>query len=147
MDDQNPTVTAVSPEEINEQVGDLLTLESKVKREITMIEAVKTDYKTQKEMFDDIFQNDETYREQEKVAKEAAKIKNTTKLQLMKQPSTAELNEKIKDLKDQLDALNGSLSADLLEYQKTTGATQIETEDGQTLEIVLTSKLVKTSLH
>ncbi|PIU03934.1 hypothetical protein COT44_00195 [Candidatus Shapirobacteria bacterium CG08_land_8_20_14_0_20_39_18] len=143
MDDQNPTVTAVSPEEINQQVGDLITLESKVKREISMIDGLKKDLKTQKEMFDDIFQNDETYRTQDQTVKEATKIRGGTKLQLLKQQSTAELDEKIKDIKLQLNELQQTLSVDLLEYQKTTGATQIETENGQTLQIVLSSKLVR----
>jgi len=143
MDDQNPTVTAVSPEEINQQVGDLKTLESKVKREISMIDGLKKDLKTQKEMFDDIFQNDETYRTQDQTVKEATKIRGGTKLQLLKQQSTAELDEKIKDIKLQLNELQQTLSVDLLEYQKTTGATQIETENGQTLQIVLSSKLVR----
>lgn len=153
MDDQNnsntpnPEETVVTPEPtaVNGKVSDLLNLESLVKRYVNDINLAKETLKTQKEMFDSAFLNDETYREHDRLSKEANKVKNGTKQQIMRQPSVALLDEKIKDLRFQLQELQVSLSDYLSQYQKLTGATQIEMEDGQILEIVNNLKLVKKS--
>ena len=68
-----------------------------------------------------------------------AQIKN----QIMLQPQNADLTEKIKAAKAQIDELNDGLSFYLQEYQKLTGANEFEDEDGKVQKIVYVVKLVR----
>lgn len=129
----------------NVAVAEELNLEALIKRYISNIEITHQELKTQKEMFDSAFENDETYREHNRLAKEAAKVKSATRQQILKQPTVAALDEKIKDMKLQILEMENALSDYLQQYQKQTGATSIEGDDGEVREIVSVVKLVKRS--
>lgn len=120
-----------------------LELEGLVKQYMATIERLKAELKEKSEMLNDAFEGDAVYQEHLAKAKEANRVKNATKQQLLKQPAMQELNEKVKDLKFDIKDNQTILSDYLTQYQKASGATQIETEDGEVMEIVSVVKLVK----
>ncbi len=123
----------------------LLDLEHLIKSHISGIDTRKAELKKNKEMLGDIFVNDSTYQEHEKLAKEANKVKSATKAQLMKAPNAAELADKIKAVASEVKDMDGALSDYLREYQRLSGSNEIEGDDGQVREIVYVAKLVKKS--
>ncbi len=132
--DENPTPN---------QAEVLISMEGMIKNHISAIDKLQEEYKKLKEMLDDIFASDATYQQHLEQAKEAIKIKNATKQQILKQPQAADLDSKIKSLRSQIKENQASLSDYLGEYQRLSGVNEIEGEDGQVREIVYTAKLVK----
>jgi len=128
-----------------DQASDFLNLDGLIKRCVAGIDRVKQDLKIQKDMLDSAFLNDPVYQEHDKAVKEATKVRSRTKQAITKQQNVAQIVEKINVLKDQMKELQQSLSQSLQQYQKLSGATQIELEDGSVMEIVSTVKLVKKS--
>lgn len=127
----------------NNQAQVLIDLETMIKTHITTIDKSKIELAKYKEMLDGIFQNDETYRLHEEKAKEAAKLKSLTKSQLLKTPETRDLAQKVKELSQNIKDLQNALSDYLREYNRMSGSTEIEGEDGEVREIIYTAKLVK----
>lgn len=141
MDDQN----VLEPAENSDasQASILINLESIIKGHISSIDRLEEEMEKHKSMLDDIFENDATYKEHAEKAKEAARIKSATKAQIMKQPQVAELAEKVKGMKSELNEMKDALSDYLKEYQRMSGVNEIEGEDGEVREIVYVAKLVK----
>lgn len=121
----------------------MLNLEELIKNHIDAIEKLRIEVKQQKEMYEDSFNNNPTYREHVEKVKEATKGRSQVRQQIAKQPSVAILDQKIKDLRFDMKEKNQTLSDLLADYKEQTGATQIETRSGQVLEIVSTAKLVR----
>jgi len=149
VDDATPIqdaqiVAAVSKTDTNDSTV-LLDLENLIKSHVSGIDKRKEELKKIKEMLNDIFVNDPTYQEHEKQAKEANKVKGTTKAQLMKQPNAKELGDKIKTTTSEIKETDGALSDYLREYQRMSGSNEIEGDDGQVREIVYVAKLIKKS--
>ena len=138
---QDATIVEETPAEL------LGNLESSIKEHIASIDTSKTELKKLKEMLSDMFSNDSTYQEHDKAVKEAAKIRTKTKLELLKQPAAAQLNNKIKELSSDLKDLQNALSDYLREYQRLSGSNEIEGDDGEVREIVYVARLVKRSSH
>jgi len=136
---QDATIVEETPAEL------LGNLESSIKEHIASIDTSKTELKKLKEMLSDMFSNDSTYQEHDKAVKEAAKIRTKTKLELLKQPAAAQLNNKIKELSSDLKDLQNALSDYLREYQRLSGSNEIEGDDGEVREIVYVARLVKRS--
>ena len=124
----------------------LLRIEEMIKTHISQIDNLSEEAKKYKEMIDDIFGNDEVYKQHDEVAKEAAKIRSKTKAEINKRPDVADLNEKFKSVKSQKKELSEGLSDYLREYQRISGLNGIEGEDGELREIVYVAKLVKKSV-
>ena len=124
----------------------LLRIEEMIKTHISQIDNLSEEAKKYKEMIDDIFGNDEVYKQHDEVAKEAAKIRSKTKAEINKRPDVADLNEKFKSVKSQKKELSEGLSDYLREYQRISGLNEIEGEDGELREIVYVAKLVKKSV-
>lgn len=118
----------------------LQNIENLIRGHIDDIQDLKVERKKAKEMLDDIFLNDPTFQEHDKVAKEAAKVKSGTKLQILRQPQAAELSKKVKEFTSEIKEGEGALSDYLQEYSKITGATEIEV-DGRMLKISKTYQL------
>jgi hypothetical protein len=123
----------------------LLDLENLIKSNIASIDAHKAELSKQREMLDSALQNDETYREHDKAAKEAAKVKMKTKQQILQLPANKQLVEKVKEAALEGKEAEGALSDYLREYQRMSGATEIELDDGEIREIVNIPKLLKKS--
>lgn len=123
----------------------LLELERTIKNHISDIDRKKVELKKQREMMESALLNDETYRLHTEEAKKAAKVKGQTKFQILQLPENRQLSEKVKDLASELRELNTALSDYLREYQRMSGSSEIETDDGEIREIVYVAKLVKKS--
>lgn len=121
----------------------LMELERTIKNHISDIDRKKAELKKQREMMESALLNDETYRLHTEEAKKAAKVKGQTKLQILQLPENRLLSEKVKDLASEIRELNGALSDYLREYQRMSGSSEIETDDGEVREIVYVAKLVK----
>jgi predicted RNase H-like nuclease (RuvC/YqgF family) len=128
-----------------DQANALLSLEELIKNHIEAIDKLKIELKTQREMYEDSFNSNPTYREHNEKVKEVSKGKNSVRQEISKQPSVATLAQKVKDLRFDMNEQSKTLSDLLQDYHEQTGATSIETRDGKVLEIVSTSKLVRRS--
>jgi hypothetical protein len=123
----------------------IIELETIIKNNISTIARSKVELKRIKEMFESALTNDSTYRDAVEKVKEATKAKGKAKLAVMENPQTKQLNEKIKDAAQEIKDASLGISEYLREYQRLSGATEITTDDGETLEIVTEAKLVKKS--
>lgn len=120
----------------------LISLEEMIKKYITRTDQLKIDIKKQKEMYDDAFQNNPTYIENTEKAKAAAKDLQVTKKNIATQPSVVQVSLKLKSMRDEAKEIEESLSDYLQEYQRLTGANEIEGEDGKIRDIINKAKLV-----
>lgn len=127
----------------SDQASAMLSLEELIKNHIDSIDKLREELKLAREMFEDSFANNPTYREHEEKVKEVTKSKNSVRQQIVKQPSVAALEQKVKDIRFDINEKGKTLSDLLQDYKEQTGATSIETRNGQVLEIVSTSKLVR----
>ena len=123
----------------------LLDLESLIKTHIANIDKGKAELKKQREMLSSVLLNDETYRTHEEEAKKAAKTKAQTRFQIMQQPTNKVLADKIHEIAAEVKEQDAALSDYLREYQRMSGSSEIETDDGVVREIVYVAKLVKKS--
>lgn len=125
----------------------LLDVEGIIKRHLVDIEKLQAEIKDQRSMFEDSFNNDANYKSLADKAKEANRQKNAAKQVLLKTPAMRELDEKIKSEKEELSEMQQAVSDYLLEYQRLSGSSQFETDNGEVLEIVQVTKLVRKSKH
>ena len=121
----------------------LMNMESMIKAQITSIDKQKEELEKYSSMLNDIFENDPTFKQHAEAAKEASRIKTVTKNQILKRPDAADLNEKVKSFKSQIKEIQDSLSDYLGEYQRMSGLSEIEGEDGDLREIIYIAKLIK----
>ena len=142
---KEPSLTQVSLEPGAKNSEILLNMESLIKGHMTTIDTLTEETRKHKSMLDDIFANDPTYQEHDKIAKEAAKVRQGTRAQILKQPQAAELDKKVKELKSELKENQGSLSDYLQEYARMAGVNEIEGDDGEVREIVYNARLIKKS--
>lgn len=121
----------------------LIDLENMIKNYISSLEANRKELKVQKEMLNDIFNNDPTYREQEAQVKDVMKAKKEIKARLSRQPNAIDLSEKVKNLTSEIREKDTALSDYLREYMRLSGANEIEDGNGVMHEIVYIAKLLK----
>lgn len=145
MDDNQDDKQITSPNvpAAGSQVEEFLNLENLVKSYVAKVDALEKELKEKSQILKDTFESDAVYREHAQKAKEANQTKAITKQQLLKQPAMAELSERIKDLRFDIQESRAIMSDYLQQYQKQTGANQIEIGDGEILEIISVVKLVK----
>lgn len=141
---EEPTQTTL-PTGTNQEVTSLFTVENLIKSHISHIETVKTELSKQNEMMNDVLSNDSGYKEASEEGKEVNKKKAEAKQNVLKSPSNASLNQKIKDMRQELKELKNALSGYLQEYQKIADTDQIESEDGEVRQIVYSARLIKLS--
>lgn len=130
---------------MNDKTEEFLNLESLIKTYAAKIDGLQKELKEKNQMLKDAFEGDAVYKEHAEKAKEANRIKLATRQQILKQPAMAKLSEKIKDIKFDISEQNAVLADYLNQYRQQTGATQIEMADGEVMEIVSITKLVKKS--
>lgn len=121
----------------------MVELTSLINRYLADIKQIKEKLRAQKQMFDDAFGNDPEYRELAEKAKQATKIKSARKQILTKQPALQPVIATINELKGEAKDLEETLSSYVSEYQRQTGATVFEGEQGQMMRIVRVYKLVR----
>lgn len=125
------------------KADDFINLESLIKNYIVRLKTLKGDLKKQKDMFDDSFESDVVYHENSEKAKEALAVKSSTKQQILKQPVLMELSEKIDDIRLEIKESEENLSDYLIQYQRLSGLSEIETDEGERMLIVQKARLVK----
>jgi len=140
MNPQDQTQTTT-----NQKVKDLFTLENLIKTHVSHIESVRVELAKHSEMLTDIMNNDTVFKEIADQIKEMNKKKMDAKQNILKVPSNASLNQKIKDMKQEVKELKTALSGYLQQYQKIADTDQIESEDGEVRQIVFEAHLVKIS--
>lgn len=143
--DTEETETSFTVNEGAQATPGMLDLEELIKNHIDAIDKLKEELKVAREMFEDSFVNNPTYREHVEKVKDASKLKNSVRQQIAKQPSVATLEQKVKDLRFDMNEQSKTLSDLLQDYKEQTGATSIETRNGKVLEIVSVAKLVNRS--
>ncbi len=129
----------------NQDVKDLFTLENLIKTHVSHIEAVRVELAKHSEMLNDILLNDTVFKEITDQIKDMTKKKTEAKQNVLKVPSNASLNQKIKDMKQETKELKQALSQYLQQYQKLADTDQIESEDGEVRQIIFDARLVKIS--
>lgn len=127
----------------SQTVNTILELERMIKNTISTVDRNKEELKKYKEMIDSALTNDERYREADVKVKELAKEKGKAKLNVLQNQATRNIAEKAKELSLEIKEANLGLSEYLREYQRMTGQSEIEGEDGEVREIVYTAKLIK----
>lgn len=120
----------------------LLSLEEMIRKYITQFDQLKIDSKKQREMYEDAFLNNPTFIENTEKAKAAAKDLQVTRKNIASQPSVIQVALKMKSMRTEIKEIEQSLSDYLQEYQRLTGANEIEGEDGKLRDIVTKAKLV-----
>lgn len=123
----------------------ILELETMIKNSMATTDRNKEELKKLKEMLESALGNDDAYKEASEKAKEAAKVKGKAKLNVLANPATRSINEKIKDMTQEIKELNTGLSEYLREYARLSGSTEIEGDDGDVREIIYVAKLIKKS--
>jgi len=124
---------------------EMINLEGVIKNHMQRISQLNEEAKAQKGMFDDSFLNNATYQEQKQKVEEAQKTLLETRYALAKQPAMLSVQTKLKELREELKDAQAALSSYVERYQQTTGSNQIENSDGQIMDIVRVTKLVKRS--
>jgi hypothetical protein len=112
-----------------------------VRRRLTIIEKAKEELKQFKEMHDDALGNDPLYKKADDLVKEATQKRKDIQTELSKQPAIAEVVGKVKDLKEQMRSNQESLAEELMEYYRTAGVTEIEDENGNVQEFIISIRL------
>jgi hypothetical protein len=145
MDDQNDPIEATIVEDKvsdDNQATVLISLEEMIKKNISRLDQLKNEVKKQREMYDDSFLNNPTFIENTEKAKTASKDLLVTKKNIASQPSVIQISLKLRSMRDETKEIEQSLSDYLQEYQRLSGANEIEGEDGKIRDIVNTAKLV-----
>lgn len=148
MDDDKKVIDADIVSENNDDSGDAIVitnLQSLINETLVKIDMLGEEVKPLDEMINSVLENDEVYKKHTEDAKQAAKVKNATKAEIMKRPDVSTVYSKIKDKKADIKEAKESLSEYLQEYARLTGQRQFETAEGNIQEIVYTAKLVKRS--
>src|SRR3989344_5187489 len=138
-------VVDISDTPLNDKKGEadlVLQLEGLIKNHISQIDKLRIELSDQKGMLADTFENAPTYKEHAEAAKVANKVKSATKAEISKRPSVAVVAEKVKSLSSQMKELQAALSDYLGEFNRLSGMTEIEGEDGALREIIYVAKLV-----
>jgi hypothetical protein len=120
-----------------------LVLESRIKQYLGDIERLKARVTEKKMMFESAFENDAVYLKHQESVKEAKKILQKTRSEMMKIPAIAQLQSDLKALKDEMKDLQDGLNITLQQFRDTTGQTSITRDDGEVYEIVTMVKLKK----
>ncbi len=127
----------------DDQAELVMKLEGMIKNNNSQIAKLSAELSEAREMLKDAFENDTTYREHADAAKEANKVKAATRAQILKQPVVKALADKTKTLASELKELKEGLSDYLREFNRLSGITEIEGDDGELLQIIYVAKLVR----
>lgn len=150
-EDSDRSEESVKPEELevpevsdgDDQAELVMKLEGMIRNNNSQIAKLASELSETREMLKDAFENDTTYREHADAAKDANKVKAATRAQILKQPAVKALADKTKTLSSELKELKEGLSDYLREFNRLSGITEIEGDDGELLQIVYVAKLVK----
>ena len=130
---------------MNNDSTDFLNLERLIKGYLSQVENLKKEIRQQRQIIEDAFENDAVYREHHEKVKEASRLRLQTRNQILNQSNLREIREKLEEMRDKLKEQEATLSDYLLQYQKMTGFSEIEGDDGEIRIIVNVARLIKGS--
>ncbi len=128
-----------------DEVGSVIELTTIIKRYLTDLAKLQVDLKLNRELHNDAFENDAGYAKEEEKVKAATRERNIIKQQIVKKPEVETLLVKIRQLREEIKAAQEALSGYLSEYQRVTGVSTIEDDQGEVLQIVSSFRLKKKS--
>lgn len=131
------TTTGTNQGELVVNLGNLINANLKE------LGSLETQMGQQKEMIDNVLQNDATYKQHEEQAKEATRVKSNTKKEIFKRTDVAHVVIKLSELKENVRDTKEELSQYLQEYAKISEQNHFESTDGIIHEIVYTARLRK----
>lgn len=137
--------TLATPTDGESQAELIVSLTNLINANLAEIETLERDMSKQKEMIDSVLENDSTYRDHAEKAKEAARIKSNTKVEILKRPDVKHVVEKLKELKENVKETREELSNYIQEYAQVSGQNYFEAQDGTIQEIFYVAKLRKKS--
>ncbi len=120
-----------------------LDLEAMIIRYLDEYEKTKSQYRTQKDMYDSAFENDAEYMQKSKEADELKKGVAAIKQRIVKDPSVIESSNRMKGLKDDMKDIQDAISRYAEQYVTVAQTTELMREDGEVLQIIKNFKLVK----
>lgn len=121
----------------------LLTLEQMIKGYMGDLVRIQEKMKTQKEMFNQSFEQDKDYSKVEEESKELNRKKIEQKQRIVKSDAVSAVQIKIDELQTELKEARQSLSDYLNRYILLTQKTEFLGPDGEAYQIVRSAKLVK----
>src|SRR5690349_21669771 len=88
--------------ESSNQATVMLSLEGLIKNNLGGLNKLQDDLKKQQEMINNVLASDQTFIQHDERVKEAQKLKNTTKSEIMKRPDVAQVVNKIKEMREEV---------------------------------------------
>ncbi len=128
---------------MSNQATTLLSIESLINSHDSKLSTLQKELSVQKEMLNNILENDEEYG---KIAQEASKLtkqKTIAKQKVLHTQNAVTIVEKTKDLQGQMKELKVALSDYLSQYVSLAGTNQFEGADGITRQITFSARLIK----
>jgi len=135
----------MNTQETVEPADMIITMEQTIKESVEKIDRLTSEIKKLTEMMQSSFMNDEAFRKADIEVKRLTLERKKIKFQIMQIPAIKEVYEKLMDAKSEKRELKDAQSDYLREYQRLSGATQLELFDGSTMEIVPMYKMIKRS--
>ena len=117
---------------------------SQIKQRIEVMEKIKADIKTAKNMLKDASDNDTLYQEAVEEAKVGVNKKKQLRDEIYNQPENKKLVDQIKKDAEELQVLNEMLSEELIEYRQEHKTESIEGLDGKLRHFKLSVRLTST---
>lgn len=133
----------LKPDEAESPVSTLLHLEQMIHGYLSDIQRLRTQLRSQKEMFKQTFEQDKDYNEVAEQQKEVKRKHNEVKQKIAKTDSVSAVKTKIEEIQSEMKDIQQSLSDYLNRYIALSQATSFTGPDGEVLTIVRTAKLVK----
>lgn len=113
-----------------------------MQKRISSIEGLRGEVKTAQEAIKNALENDSTYQESVREAKEINTKKKRLKDDILNQAENRESVEKIKDLKDEIGTLEELLSYELMEYSQANNTDIIQGNDGMVRKFKIVVRLL-----
>ncbi len=120
-----------------------IELESLIQRYMDDVEKLKSEIRSEKEMYNASFENDAAYSEADETAKIARKKVSEIKQKITQQPAVKDAEMRMSELKDEMKDVQEAISGLAEQYQQVAGTNQIVQDDGQVLEIVRNFKVIR----
>ncbi|MEO6508865.1 MAG: hypothetical protein ABIO02_02840, partial [Patescibacteria group bacterium] len=138
-DEEAPAARHATPN----ATSSLLNLESLINGYLVDLEKVQEKYKTQRDMFNDSFENDADFSQIMMKVKEVNRTKSVAKQRIQKLPNVVELASKMREYKEEIKDIHEGLSAYLQQYKELSGSNQLTRDNGEVVEIISVTKFIK----
>lgn len=153
MDDKQNVVDGQIVEDVNSDsessVQDensstvVASLDEMIRLNFKRLNDLSAEQKTLKQMMDDALENSETYKEVSEKTKTAILEKTSLRKTLLTTPEMISALNKMKDLATEIREKKTSLSDYILEFQRISGANEIDLGNGEIMQIENSAKLIR----